>query len=122
MREHSTIGYEILRDSPSRYLQTGAIIARYHHEKFDGSGYPDGLGGGDIPLAARIVAVADVFDALMSDRPYKQAWPMHRAVDYLTSHKGTQFDGQCVDAFVAQLDQVASILYRYGDSKKTDTG
>ena len=83
MRNHPRIGYDILKGSPSKYLSMGAIIALGHHEKFDGSGYPNGLHGEDIPLVARIVAVADVFDALVSERPYKHAWPLDEGVEYL---------------------------------------
>lgn len=100
MQMHSAIGYEILRDSPSKYLQTGAIIAQCHHERYDGRGYPDGLAGEEIPLNARIVTVADVYDALTSQRPYKQAWPMNKAVCYLKTQRGHQFDPSCVDAFL----------------------
>ena len=75
--------------------QMGAIIALNHHEKFDGTGYPNGLKGTQIPLVARIVAVADVFDALMSDRPYKKPWSMEMAIDYLKQQSGSHFDPQC---------------------------
>ena len=78
MKTHPRIGYDILKGSPSKYLSMGAIIALGHHEKFDGSGYPNGLHGEDIPLVARVVAVADVFDALVSERPYKHAWTLGR--------------------------------------------
>lgn len=100
MKSHTTIGYEILKGSPSRYLQMGAEIALSHHEKFDGSGYPYGLKGKDIPLPARIVAVADVYDALTSPRPYKNAWPIEKALGYLEQNKGSFFDPDCVNAFV----------------------
>jgi two-component system response regulator RpfG len=100
MKSHTTIGYEILKDSPSKYLQMGAEIALSHHEKFDGSGYPYGLKGEDIPISARIVAVADVYDALTSTRPYKNAWPVEKALNYLERYKGSYFDPDCVDAFV----------------------
>ena len=83
MRTHPRIGYDILKGSPSKYLSMGAIIALGHHEKYDGTGYPNGLHGEDIPIVARVVAVADVFDALVSERPYKHAWPMEEGVDYL---------------------------------------
>ena len=104
MRSHTGIGYEILKDSQSTYLQAGAEIAICHHERFDGDGYPFGLQGTDIPIAARIVAVADVFDALVSARPYKEAWSVQRALDYLVCERNRQFDAECVDAFLAQID------------------
>ncbi len=106
MRSHTDIGYKILKDSQSCYLQAGAEIAICHHERFDGDGYPFGLRGPDIPIAARIVAVADVFDALVSPRPYKAAWSVQRALDYLVRERGRHFDPECVDAFLAQLDLV----------------
>ncbi|MGD2083626.1 MAG: response regulator, partial [Chromatiales bacterium] len=83
MKTHTLIGYEILRDSPSHFLRAGAVIALGHHERYDGSGYPQGLKGELIPLEARIVAVADVFDALCSVRPYKDAWRPEHALEYL---------------------------------------
>ncbi len=98
MRKHPQIGYEILRDSQSRFVQIGATIALRHHERWDGSGYPDGLRGDEIPLAARIVAVADVFDALISERPYKPAWSREQATDFVREHSGTLFDPACVEA------------------------
>ena len=115
MQDHAPIGYEILRDSPSPYLQMGAIIAYGHHEKFDGKGYPNGLEGEAIPLAARIVAVADVFDALTSERPYKRAWPVQDAVEYLQTEQGRHFDPACVQAFLTQLDKVLNIRQRLQD-------
>ena len=121
MRMHSAIGYEILRDSPSKYLQTGALIAQHHHERYDGAGYPDGLAGEEIPLNARIVTVADVYDALTSQRPYKQAWPMHKALCYLKTQRGRQFDPACVDAFLANLDKVATIQASFGDQRLTSS-
>jgi two-component system response regulator RpfG len=98
MKSHTTIGYEILKDSPSKYLQMGAEIALSHHEKFDGSGYPYALKGEEIPLSARIVAVADVYDALTSTRPYKNA--VEKALNFLEQYKGSYFDPDCVSAFV----------------------
>lgn len=83
MRGHARIGYELLKDSASEIMQTGALVALSHHEKFDGSGYPGGLKGENIPLFGRIVAVADVFDALTSERPYKKAWPLDDACKFL---------------------------------------
>jgi two-component system response regulator RpfG len=116
MRRHPILGYEILADSPSRYLQMGAVIALGHHEKFDGSGYPQALSGQAIPLPARIVAVADVFDALTSIRPYKKAWSMQEALDYIKAETGGHFDPDCVRAFMARLDEVAQIMHKYSDA------
>jgi two-component system response regulator RpfG len=109
MRRHPLIGYDILRDSESRFVQMGATIALRHHERWDGSGYPDGLQGEEIPLTARIVAVADVFDALTSERPYKHAWPPDEAFDYIKTHRGTLFDPSCVDALLTQQARILEI-------------
>jgi two-component system, response regulator RpfG len=115
MRQHPRIGYDILKDSPSKYLRLGAVIALRHHEKFDGTGYPDGFVGEDIPLEARIVAVADVFDALTSHRPYKSAWPAEDALKYLDQQRGFHFDPRCVDAFRLQLDKVLAVRNRFAE-------
>lgn len=120
MREHALIGYQILRDSPSPLLRMAAVIARSHHEKYDGSGYPQGLAGDDIPLVGRIVAVADVFDALTSARPYKQAWPLERAREFLLEHSGTHFDSKCVEAFMQAWPEVLAIRERYQDEEHQD--
>src|SRR6516165_11955082 len=98
MRNHPRIGYDILKGSPSKYLSMGAIIALGHHEKFDGTGYPNGLHGDDVPIVARIVAVADVFDALVSERPYKRAWSVAEGIEHVRSQRGKHFDPTCVDA------------------------
>ena len=124
MQSHTTIGYGILSDSQSKYMQMGAIIALYHHERFDGQGYPKRLKGTDIPLIARIVSVADVFDALVSVRPYKAAWPVEKAIDFLKKQADTQFDCQCVDAFCKRIPEVTKIHSDYADNirqkKQTD--
>ncbi len=109
IKQHTIIGYEILRDSPSKYLKMGAEIALGHHEKYDGSGYPQGLGGEDIPLTARIVAVADVFDALTSRRCYKPAWRDQDVLSLLVNESRKHFDPQCVDAFLSQIDRIREI-------------
>lgn len=111
MRRHPLIGYEILRDSQSRFVQMGALIALRHHERWDGSGYPDGLMGDETPLPARIVAVADVFDALTTERPYKHAWSPEEAFDYMAAHRGTLFDPSCVDALLANQARILEILH-----------
>ena len=106
---HAERGYEILKESSSDLIRLAADIAVSHHERWDGGGYPNGLARTDIPLAGRIVAVADVFDALTSDRPYKKAWPVKTARQYLVENAGTQFDPACVDAFLASWPKVLSI-------------
>ena len=115
MKTHPRIGYDILKGSPSKYLSMGAIIALGHHEKYDGSGYPNGLHAEDIPLVARVVAVADVFDALVSERPYKKAWPLDEGIEYLKAQRGRHFDARCVDAFLADRTRVQTILDQFGD-------
>lgn len=115
MKRHTLIGHEILQDSPSKFLSLGAEIALGHHEKFDGSGYPYGRKGKDIPLEARIVAVADVYDALTSSRPYKKAWSSERAFEFLTVNKGSHFDPDCVDAFLQQQSKIMLIQRQLED-------
>jgi two-component system response regulator RpfG len=115
MRSHPRIGYDILKGSPSKYLSMGSIIALGHHEKFDGTGYPNGLHGEDIPIVARVVAVADVFDALVSERPYKHSWPLNEGVEFLKSHRNKHFDGKCVDAFLADRTRIEAIYTELAD-------
>ncbi len=115
MKQHATIGWEILKDSSSPVLHLAAEIAISHHEKVDGSGYPQGLGGDAIPLSGRIVAVADVFDALTSERPYKKAWELDRAYDLLREGRGQHFDADCIDAFFAVEEEVLAVRGRYQD-------
>ena len=109
MQEHTTSGYEILAGSDSELIQLAAEIARCHHERWDGTGYPRGLSGTAIPLYARIAAVADVFDALTSERPYKRAWSPDEARAYIRENSGTQFDPDCVTAFLARWDDALAI-------------
>jgi len=118
MKTHTLMGYEILKDSPSKYLQMGSIIALHHHERFNGTGYPHRLGGHDIPLIARIVSVADAYDALTSERPYKAKWSMEKALDYINSQRGKFFDPECLDAFKAQLERVTRVQYTLGDKPR----
>jgi response regulator RpfG family c-di-GMP phosphodiesterase len=115
MRTHPRIGADILSGSNSPTLQAASAIALSHHEKYDGSGYPSGLKGTAIPLYGRIVAVADVFDALTSARPYKPAWDFARAFAMLESGAGSHFDPVCVRAFVAQRAAVLAVHARYRD-------
>lgn len=116
MRQHSVIGHEILSGSDSKYMRAGATIALYHHEKYNGSGYPHGLVGEEIPIEARIVAVADVFDALTTVRPYKTAWSFNDAVEYLQKNSAIHFDPECVRAFNAERETVQQIRNELHDS------
>ena len=113
MRRHPRIGYELLSGSQNRFIQVGALIALRHHERYDGSGYPDGLVGEAIPLEARIVAVADVFDALVSPRPYKEAWTMDATLAYLYAQRGRLFDPRCVDALIRGREQLLQICEQF---------
>ncbi|MEO5337735.1 MAG: response regulator [Magnetospirillum sp. WYHS-4] len=115
MKDHTRIGQAILQNSPSQLLAVAAEIAISHHEKFDGSGYPRGLRGEEIPLGGRIVAVADVFDALTSARPYKEPWSVEQASDYIRENTARHFDPQCVDAFFQRFPEALSIRDRYKD-------
>ena len=115
MKQHATIGWEILRDSSAPTLRTAAEIAYTHHEKFDGSGYPRGLKGEDIPLFGRIVAVADVFDALTSARPYKPAWEFDRAWEFIRANSSLHFDPRCAEAFLARREEVVAIRAQFRD-------
>jgi response regulator RpfG family c-di-GMP phosphodiesterase len=115
MQSHARIGYVMLKDSSSGYLQMAAVIALGHHEKYDGSGYPTGLRGEHIPLEARIVAIADVYDALTSVRPYKPAWPVEEALAYMGDHAGQHFDPKLVEILSREREEVLSIGERFAD-------
>lgn len=115
MKTHTTIGAEILSGHDSKLLEMAYVIALTHHEKWDGSGYPQGLSGEDIPLAGRIVAVCDVFDALTSKRPYKEPWPLDKALNEIRAGRGAHFDPKIVDAFFAVLPDVLNIKEHFGD-------
>jgi putative two-component system response regulator len=117
MKKHTSIGWDILHGSTSPILQQAAEIALSHHEKFDGSGYPGGLRGETIPMSGRIVAVADVFDALTSERPYKRAWEISRAVEFLEQGRDSHFDAQCIDAFLGQMNAVLEIRQKFHDDE-----
>ncbi len=110
MRAHPQLGYEILKNGASEGLQQGAEIALSHHERFDGSGYPLGTAGEAIPLAGRITAVADVFDALTDGRIYHHSMSVTEGMDYIGRHRGTMFDPDCVDALRLKLDDIAAIV------------
>lgn len=109
VRTHAKIGENILADSDCDLIRLAATIALAHHERWDGAGYPHGLKAAEIPIAARIVAVADVFDALTTRRPYKAPISLAEARDYLIANRATHFDPDCVDAFLSRWDEVVSI-------------
>jgi putative two-component system response regulator len=115
MQSHATIGAEIIGDHPSGMLALARNIALTHHEKWDGSGYPKGLSGADIPLEGRITAIADVFDALTSVRPYKKAWTEEEALDFLVKQKGKHFDPNLVDLFIGQMPAIRDIRQRWAE-------
>ncbi|MDP2848060.1 MAG: response regulator [Humidesulfovibrio sp.] len=113
MRRHTLIGASILRGGSSKYLDAGAEIALSHHEKWDGTGYPNGLSGHEIPLSGRICALADVFDALTTRRPYKQALSNERSLEIMAAGRGQHFDPDLYDVFIANYDLVLEIQRSY---------
>jgi putative two-component system response regulator len=115
IRSHCEIGYKIIGPHQNKLLKTAAQVALTHHERWDGTGYPQGLKGAEIPLFGRIVAVVDVFDALTSQRPYKNAWTVAEAVDEITRCREKQFDPQIVDAFLLKLDELVAIQTQLAD-------
>ncbi|PKL39616.1 MAG: two-component system response regulator [Spirochaetae bacterium HGW-Spirochaetae-1] len=117
MRAHPLIGYNILKSADSSYLRSGAVISLHHHERFDGSGYPAGLKGVDISLMGRITAMCDVFDALMTKRPYKSAWSLEHVIEYFETGRATHFDPMLVDHFIKNIDAFVNIFTSFGDSE-----
>jgi putative two-component system response regulator len=115
MQTHPTIGASIIGEHESGMLKVAHEVALCHHEKWDGSGYPRGLQGEAIPMAGRIVAVADVFDALTSVRPYKPAWPLEEACEWMREQRGRHFQPELVDLFLERLPQVIEIMERWAE-------
>ena len=118
MKTHTTAGKRIMEHAISsvegdNYLKEARNMAAYHHERWDGKGYPEGLHGEVIPLSARIMAVADVFDALTSPRVYKPAFPLEKALSILEEGKGTQFDPKCIEVFMESMDEVKVVMRKY---------
>ncbi|MEI8155995.1 MAG: two-component system response regulator [Burkholderiales bacterium] len=115
MKTHTLIGAEIIGDHDSDLLRLARIVALTHHEKWDGSGYPNGIAGDAIPLEGRIVAIADVFDALTSERPYKRAWSAGEALEYMQQQSGISFDPKLLEVFVSKMPDVLHICKKHAD-------
>jgi putative two-component system response regulator len=109
MMQHTNIGAGILKESEAEFIRMGEQIARSHHEKWDGTGYPDGLKGTEIPVVCRITAIADVFDALTSRRPYKEPFSIEKSMSIIMEGRGSHFDPDVLDAFIAVKDEILSI-------------
>lgn len=116
MKTHTTIGYNLLKNSRRRILKAAAVIAAQHHERWDGTGYPNGLKGEEIHIFGRITAAADVFDALSSDRVYKKAWELQRILDLFEKERGAHFDPKVVDALMAIVPDLLAVRDRYRDT------
>ena len=116
MQTHAAIGADLLDGNPTPLFVMARDIALTHHEKWDGSGYPRGLAGEAIPLVGRIVAIADVFDALTSERPYKKPWPIKDALAFMHEQSGKHFDPVLVEHFLAAIDEIAPICECYSDA------
>jgi putative two-component system response regulator len=115
IKGHAETGYKMLSGSTSEVVQLGALVARTHHERWNGSGYPRGLAGEDIPIEGRIAAVADVFDALTSDRVYRSALPIKSAIEMMKDERGQHFEPALLDAFFAALPEIGAIREIYAD-------
>lgn len=113
---HTAIGLAVTRVGGSPILQMAGTIAHTHHERWDGKGYPRGLQGEAIPIEGRITAVADVFDALTSHRPYKKAFPLDKSLEIIDQQRGTQFDPGCVDAFFAGIERIIAVYHEFADA------
>jgi putative two-component system response regulator len=117
MRKHTINGYKMLCEAESPLLQMGALIALRHHEKWDGNGYPDGLSGEDIPIEGRVVALADVFDALCSRRCYKESWPLEKVLETIQESSGSHFDPTLVKLFEDNIQEVLKIKEEFPPDK-----
>ena len=115
MKTHTSIGYELLSNSQCDIMKLAQSIALNHHEKWDGSGYPNGLKGTEIPLEARIASICDVFDALTSVRPYKKAWSVDDVIEYLKANSGLQFDPEITETFIKIIPDVIDLRTQYND-------
>jgi putative two-component system response regulator len=115
IKRHTVIGAEIIGNHPSDLLATARVVALRHHERWDGTGYPDGLKGKEIPVEARIVALADVFDALLSVRPYKPAWSLEMTMEYIRGAKGGHFDPRLIEEFLRILPDCLAVREQFRD-------
>lgn len=118
MKTHTSIGYHVFKHSKRELLRTAAIVAHEHHEKWDGTGYPNGLREVEIHIFGRITAIADVFDALSSDRVYKKAWPLEEILDYLLQQRGKHFDPSLIDLFFQHIDTFINIRTEYAEARQ----
>ena len=116
MKTHAQLGYDMLKNSKREILSAAAIIAYEHHEKYNGTGYPNNTKGEDIHIFGRITAIADIFDALGSHRCYKSAWPLHEIVELLNKEKGEHLDPNLVDLFLNNIDDFLEIRDRLKDN------
>jgi len=121
MRQHPVMGVEIIGDNKSSLMEMARLVALGHHEKWNGKGYPNGIAGDDIPLVARIVAIADVFDALTSERPYKNAWTVEKAAGLIQEESGVHFDPNLAPLFAERLPDIISIKEMYSEKNNTPT-
>ncbi|MGR9107116.1 MAG: HD-GYP domain-containing protein [Gammaproteobacteria bacterium] len=121
MCRHPRIGAEILGEHRSHLLNMARVVALYHHEMWNGRGYPEGLKGEEIPLVARIVTLADVFDALTTERPYKKAWPVDETLAYIQQKSGEIFDPRLVELFMGILPQILAVRNQYRETKAIET-
>ncbi len=115
MKQHSAIGYSILSQKETPLLRLAAEIAHTHHEKYNGKGYPNALAGDDIPLSGAIVAVVDVFDALLSERPYKRAFTLEKTLEIIKNDSGLHFNPKVVEIFMESLDEILEIKEKLQD-------
>jgi HD-GYP domain-containing protein (c-di-GMP phosphodiesterase class II) len=116
MNTHTTLGYEMLNHSDRELLKTAALVAHQHHEKWDGTGYPNGLKGKEIHIFGRLLAIADVFDALICKRVYKEPWPVNKIIEMFKESKGKDFDPDVVDVFLKVKDEMVDVSIRLDDS------
>jgi response regulator RpfG family c-di-GMP phosphodiesterase len=120
MKKHAELGYEMLKNSERRILKAASVVAGQHHEKYNGKGYPDGISGENIHIYGRITAVADVFDALISDRVYKKAWPAEKVQKLFSKERGEHFDPKLVDILLQNFDKFIEIKEEYKDVFKEE--